>query len=232
MSPEMESPPLEEPGKALSWSEVWTSALLRPSLETYERILNDPDASPNRAYLWVFICALIGYLISFFLGLALSALGVTSFADLGALVGFSAITLICCLPVAGALAVIGLAIGAAVTQFIAGLLGGEGSYSRLVYAYGAYTAPLSLVSGLVSSIPFVNLCLGIPLLIYGIVLNVISVNAVNRFGWGRSIVAALIIPIVIMLIVPCAVIAVLALMGPAIGDVFSQIVNELSTPVP
>lgn len=231
MSPEMESLPLEEPGKALSWSEVWTSALLRPSLETYEGIINDPEASPNRAYRWVFICALIGYLISFFLGLVLSSLGFTSIADLGAFAGFSVITLICCLPVVGALAVIGLAIGAALTQFIAGLLGGEGSYSRLVYAYGAYTAPLSLVSGVISSIPFVNL-LAIPLAIYGIALNVISVNAVNKFGWGKSMVAALIIPIVILLVVPCAVIAVLALMGPAIGDVFSQIINELSTPVP
>jgi hypothetical protein len=96
----------------------------------------------------------------------------------------------------------------------------------------APTAPLSIVSGVVGAIPFVNLCLGVPLLIYGIILNVISVNAVNKFGWGKSIIAALIIPIVALLIVPCAVIAVLTLLGPQIGDVFSQIVRELSTPVP
>jgi hypothetical protein len=232
MSEEKETPPLEESGKALTWSDVWTSALIRPSLETYERILNDPNASPNRAYGWVFLSALIAYLISFLVGLAFSALGITSVADLGTLAGVSTITLICCLPIAVILAVIGLMIGAAITQLAARILGGTGTYSALVYAYGAYVAPLSLVSGVVGSIPFVNLCLGIPLLVYGIVLNVISVNAVNKFGWGKSIVAALIIPITFLLIVPCAVIAVLALLGPAIGDVFSQIVNELSAPVP
>ena len=153
-------------------------------------------------------------------------------ADLGAAAGISAVTLICCLPVAGVLAVVGLMIGAAITQLVARLLGGLGTYSQLVYAYGAYSAPLSIVSGVVGAIPIVNLCLGVPLLIYGIVLNVISVNAVNKFGWGKSIVAALIIPIVFLLVVPCAVIVVLTLLGPAIGDVFSQIVNELSTPMP
>jgi hypothetical protein len=232
MSEEKESTPVEESGKALTWSEVWTSALIRPSLETYERILHDPNASPNRAYGWVFVSALIAYLISFLLGLLLNALGFTSFTDLGAYAGISVITLVCCLPIVAVLAVIGLMIGAAITQLAARIMGGAGKYSQLVYAYGAYVAPLSLVSALISSIPFVNLCLGIPLLIYGIVLNVISVNAVNKFGWGKSIVAALIIPIVGLVITVCAVIFGLALLGPAIGDVFSQIIRELSTPAP
>jgi hypothetical protein len=128
--------------------------------------------------------------------------------------------------------VVSLMIWAAITQFTAGILGGTGTYSRLVYVFGAYSAPLSLISGVIGSIPFVGPCLAIPLLVYGFVLNVISVNVVNKFGWGKSIVAAVVIPITLLVIITCVTVISLTLLGPAIGDVFSQIVDELSTPLP
>jgi hypothetical protein len=47
-----------------SWSEVWIKALTRPSVETYQSIVNDPRARPNRAYIWVAVAGLIGYVIA------------------------------------------------------------------------------------------------------------------------------------------------------------------------
>ena len=221
--------------KSLSWSEVWISALTKPSVETYDRLVRDPNASANKAYLWVFICALIGYALSSLISLAIGALFETSSIpgfETSALFGSSIVALVCCVPIFAILAVVGLIINSGLTQLIARALGGTGTYSELVYANAAYVAPLSLVSSILGAIPFVNLCLGIPLAIYYIVLNVIAINAVNRFGWGKAVVSALIVPVANLVFVSCGVIAMLALLGPQIGDVFSDIVRELSTPVP
>ncbi len=233
MSEEFDAPSAEY--KSLSWSEVWISALTKPSVETYEGLVRDPGASANKAYLWVFICALIGYALSSLISLAIGALFETSSIpgfETSALFGSSLIALVCCVPIFAILAVVGLIINSGLTQLIARALGGTGTYSELVYANAAYTAPLSLVSSIVGAIPFVNLCLGIPLAVYYIVLAVIATNAVNRFGWGKAVVSALIVPVAILVFVSCGAIAMLALLGPQIGDVFSDIVRELSTPVP
>jgi hypothetical protein len=42
MSQDFKDQVSDQPGEALSWSEVWISALTRPSVNTFERILNDP----------------------------------------------------------------------------------------------------------------------------------------------------------------------------------------------
>ena len=234
MSEEFDTPSAEY--KSLSWSEVWINALTKPSVATYERLVHDPGASANKAYLWVFICALIGYVFSSLIGLAIGGLfdgGMFAGFNNSYLFGSWFIQLICCLPIVAILAVVGLVISAGITQLIARALGGTGTYSELVYANAAYGAPISLVSGILFTVPFVNLCLGIPLAIYSLVLTVIAVNAVNQLGWGKAIVAAFIVPVAITVFVICGAIAVisgLALTGPQIGDVFSDIVRELSTP--
>ena len=58
-----------------------------------------------------------------------------------------------------------------------------------------------------------------------------AVKAVNQFGWGKAI-ASSVLPLALIL-VPVAVIAILLLLGPVIGNVFSNIVGEMAlTPVP
>jgi hypothetical protein len=43
----------------LGWLQTWRAALFHPGEETAYRIAYDPNASTGRAYLWVFIAALI-----------------------------------------------------------------------------------------------------------------------------------------------------------------------------
>jgi len=221
--------------ESFTWSEVWINALTKPSVETYERLVRDPNASTNKAYGWVFICSLIGVLLSSLIGMGIGGLfdaGSIAGFNYGTLFGVSIFQLLCCAPIVGVLAVFGIALNAAITQLIARALGGTGTYSELVYAYAAYTAPYTLVTSILFAIPFVSFCLGIPLSIYSIVLTVISVNAVNKFGWGKAIVSAFVLPLVIIVLSICAAVFLLTLLGPTIGDVFSDIVRELSTPVP
>ena len=179
MSEEFES---VDQGLSLSWSETWIKALTQPSVETFEEIICDPNASNRRAYNWVFVSALISYIVAM-LVVAVTGVSMTGSVE-GA--GFNVLTLICCAPVGGLLAVLGLAISAGITQTVASMLCGTGSYDKLVYANAAYIAPLSLVSGLLSYIPIIRF-LTVPLGLYGIVLNVMAVKAVNRFSWGKAV---------------------------------------------
>jgi tetratricopeptide (TPR) repeat protein len=210
------------PGERLSWGETWTRVLTRPSVASFERVLRDPQASAKRAYTWVFFGALIGNLFSW-CGVILVSRGNADV--LGAASEVWGGSLLCAPPqalMAGLGAILGLAIRAGITQWIARALGGRGKFPQLAYATAAYLAPLTITMGAVSAIPYVNLLI-LPLAISGLVLNVMAVKAVNRFGWGEAIVASL-APSALLLI-PIIVIAILLLLGPVIGEIFSNIVE-------
>ncbi len=217
---------------SLPWWEVWIIALARPSVETFESLVRDPNASTSKAYTWVFITGLIGSAISMLAQLLLpgaSTLSSVEESEMGAAFGSSLVTLICLVPLSALFSVLGLMIRAGITQLIARALGGTGTYSRLVYAFAAFVAPLTVIFSILGSIPYVS-CLVFPLTIYACVLPVIAVKAVNQFGWGRAIVSGVVILAGILLLV--AVIFILALLGPVVGGVFSNIMQEIATPVP
>jgi hypothetical protein len=229
MSQELSTPPVV----SYTWSEAWIKALTQPTVRTFEAIANDPKATANRAYVWVAVSSLIAYVISMALQLMLGtsntllsqpgregALGALGFAGAG--LG----TLVCCAPFVAAFAVLGLAISAGITQLIASALGGTGTYPKLAYAIAAYDAPITLITGLVSAIPFLN-CLAFPIGIYAIVLNVIAVKAVHQFGWGKAVASSVLILAAILVFVAVVVIVILALLGPAIGNIFSNIVENI-----
>ena len=229
MSQEITAPP----AASYSWSETWIKALTQPSVETYEVIVNDPKASPNRAYIWVAVTSLIGYALSVLLqtmlGSTMSFLsqpGREGAAGALGTAGAGIGTLICCAPVVAAGAVLGLVIAAGLSNLIAAMLGGTGTFSKLVYAVGAYEAPLTIVSAVVGAIPIVNL-LTFPLGIYALVLNVIAVKAVHRFSWGKAIASSVLILAAILVLVAIVTIVILALLGPAIGNIYSNIIENI-----
>jgi hypothetical protein len=217
---DLESLNKEQVGKTLSWSEVWTSVITQPSVETFERILQDPTANANRAYRWVFLSSLVGG--TFGTLVASITPGAGSMYPEFTLLG------VVCLPATAAIAVLGFALGVGLTQLIAGkLLGGAGSYEKLAYAFGANTAPLGLITSVLGAIPSVGLFSFIASL-YGLVLSIMAVKTVNHFTWGKAIAPMLIIVIVVGLLVARP----LAILGPAINDVYQDILRELGTPMP
>lgn len=218
-----------QPAAVRSWSDIWISALTKPSVNTFEEIVNDPNASTSRGYRWVFLAGLVASALTSLISMVIIGFQGADSPDtsgIAALAGGSLLQLVCFAPVAAVLSVIGLMISAGITQFFAGALGGTGSYSRLVYAFAAYAAPLSLVTGVVSPIPLVN-CVAIPLGLFGLVLNVIANKAVNQFSWERAIASSVIFIVGILVLVAVLVIVILALLGPAIGDIFSDIVQNI-----
>jgi hypothetical protein len=124
----------------------------------------------------------------------------------------------------------------AIIQWIAKLFGGTGTYVKLLYAFAAITVPVTIVSSvfvLLSVIPYVGICTGIisfGLSIYVLVLQVMAVKGVNRFGWGQAAGSVFIPGCVVFIICACVVFGGLMLLGPVIGNVFSGINQSLSVP--
>ncbi|MBN1643188.1 MAG: YIP1 family protein [Anaerolineae bacterium] len=213
------------------WSEAWQMALLQPSVETYGTLIRDPKASTNRGFGWVCACTLIGYVISALLGLAFGEVSGGTL-DVAALAGAGAMVLFCGAPVAVLITVIALAISAAFSHLIARALGGRGTYGTLIYAIACYAAPMGLLASLIGAIPYLSYLVFV-LSAYAVVLNVIAIRAVHGFGWGKAIVSSGVVLASLLVCIAIVVIAMLLLLGPVIGDVFSNIVEELLlTPVP
>ncbi len=188
-----------------SWIEAWFEALFQPSVNTFGGFARDPKATSTRAYTWIFTSALVGALI-----LILIQLMLLGSVDIVAPI------------VAVIISVVAFAVSTGITYIIARALGGTGTYAQHAFAIAAYVAPLALISTVVSLIP----CYGLPnylLVVYGIVLHVIAIKAVHQFGWGKAIV-----PLSPFILIAIGVIAFLLLIGPVVGEVYSDIVEDIS----
>jgi len=217
--------------------QVWMTALTKPNEQTYAGLAAPPNANANKAYLWIFLAALVNF---FFATLVQGAVIRNTFGQFGQDFDFlsngfggSFIAAICGAPISAALSVLFFAITVAIVQWIAGMFGGRGTYNQLAYAFGAIIAPYMLISSvftLLSAIPYVGFCFtaiaGLAGL-YILVLEVMAVKGVNQIGWGAAIGALLIPVLAIVFVCACLVIGVLTLLGPMIGDVFSSINQSL-----
>jgi hypothetical protein len=205
------------------------NAITKPSVETFEDIVADPNASASKAYTWVLITSFLSYVITLGISFMLDAfLGTTGIEQFGFVesITSSILLVLCCAPILSLVAVLALILNAGISQFVAGLLGGTGTYNELAYAFGAYQAPLTLITSAISVIPYLN-CLGIIFGLYAIVLNITAIKAVNKFDWARAIMSSVVVLIGIFSFVAVIVIIVLALLGPAIGSVFSNIIMDI-----
>lgn len=218
MSEEITPTPASEmdmPGEPMGAVETWMKAVTSPSEETYLKIVSDPGLSAGKAYGWVALGAAIGAIFSI-IG---QALGISPLGDMAS----SPISVFLSSVI---VSVIAITILTGLTHGIAKMLGGTGTFTKLLYASAAYGLPLGVVSSFLSIIPIVNL-LGFPVGLYGIVLNVIAVKASHELTWGKAAIASLSIIIGLMLLVACLVFFFLVILGPTIGNIFESIINNL-----
>ena len=220
------------PAPPLPWYTVWFKALTEPKVATYERLVAGPGVTLVKACLWVGLVAVVATLISFGI---LFVLGGSSYLDpslqqasssLDFLTG-SALLLVCLAPLAGVFAVVALLISAGISHLLARALGGTGAFDQLAYAFAAYSAPGSLVSSAISFIPCLGLLLGIPFAFYLLFLNILAIKAVHHLSWGRAVISSTAFLGFALVVMACGAIVILALLGPAIGNVFSNIVGDI-----
>jgi hypothetical protein len=234
MSMDAPQTPVEMPPAQQSFSDIWIKALTQPSAATYEDFVARPGVSLGRAFSWVFVCSFLGSIVTF-LGFILTGRFSNfpfsqspQFAQAARLPFY---LFVCGVPFSAVMSIVGLVIVSGISQIVARMLGGTGTFTQLAYAVAAYAAPLSLVTSLLSVIPLIA-CLNVLLGIYGLVLNVIAVKAVHRFDYGRAVISSAALLILLLVIVACFMIVVLSLLGPAVGTVFSNIIQGVGTPVP
>lgn len=221
-----------------SFFRTWIDALTKPSEQTYAGIAASPKAKAMTGYIWVFLSSLAGSFLSLISEgalvrerLAQAGVGADQFR--GGAAGII-ITLVCGAPILAFIGTVFFAILVALVQWIAKMFGGQGNNDQLAYTFAAIGAPASLVAGvlgLLSAIPVVGFCFrAVAGLIglYLIALQIIAVKGVNRFGWGPAIGSWAIPYVGILLVCCCAAVAVGALTGAALGNIFNSINSSLT----
>jgi hypothetical protein len=200
------------PAETLSWWQVWLKALIHPTSASYQLIINNPGASLKRGLTWSFGASLI-------VSLMLWGAGVMRYAPLDSwrfhrddlTVDWVILFLVVGVPVVAALATLIFALVTGITNILAKLLRGKGSYDRLVYASSAFTAPLLLITAAIAFIPYFNL-VGLLAGLYTVYLEIVSVRVVHNFGWGKAIAIVLIPP---CLIFSCCCLFSLTVLAPS-----------------
>jgi hypothetical protein len=216
--------------------QIWIDALTKPNENTFAEIAASPNAKATTAYLWVFL----GYLVEFFLAALVSGGRYSSMlsqyggSGLGSGIVGTLVTAVCGGPILAVIGTIFFAIWTLIIQWIAKMFGGQGTNDQMAYAFAAIVFPFGVISGVLSlfaAIPYVGLCFNIVLGIAGlyvVVLNIMAVKGVNRFGWGQAIGSVLIPAVVIGLVCGClAAVSAIAL-GSALGNVFNSINQSLA----
>ena len=199
-----------------TWTEIWTAVLTRPSVQTFQEILNDPAVSRRRAYTWMLATWAINAL---FIGLlragatndALGAMPSSSRVSPAAIQGILLSSAICAIPLALVMGFIGFRITVGLVKFAARRLGGELNYASgfagekaknsdfagdkneigtlLTYSFAAIQAPLNIVTLLFAALP-ANAITGLISLaatVYQIYLMALSLRTIYGFSMGRAV---------------------------------------------
>ena len=212
---------------AISWYDAWSTALLSPTVEGYQSLINHAGVNVSTPLTWIFITTLRTYIDIGGLGASqVSAqmkfiLSQVPGMDPRILAGGTALFLLIAIPLTAILMTAGQALGVAILHGMAFVLGGQGKYSQMLYASTAFTCPMSIISSIIAAIPVVNMAS--PLIsLWLIYLELTALRAVYRLSWGRAI-AALLLPGVLIFVCLCAF---TFLMFPMAGPTY------LGTPAP
>ena len=224
------------PGPA-GWLSVWIKAITQPNEQTFVDITEHPDMSAKTAYIWIFLAGTFSGVIQAIAQAISTATGLNALSQIpgleqympqtsggggfafGALVGG-----ICAAPFVGLLSIVFFSLIVAIIQWVAKLFGGTGTYEKLLYAFAAISVPFTIISSifvLFSAIPYVGICTGIisiGLSIYVLVLQVMAVKAINRFGWGQAAGSVFIPGCVVFIVCACVVGGSAALLVPIIRN--------------
>ena len=231
------TPVMESKLGPAGWLQIWIKAVTKPSEQTFVDITESPDMSARMAYIWIFIAGTITTIIQTFMLTIQRATGAGSIlkqipgleqyipqtvgrgGGIGVLIGG-----LCFSPFAGLFYVLFFALGVAIIQWIAKLFGGTGTYEKMLYAFAAISVPVAIVSSLFSLlgvVPFVGICTGllsVGLVIYSLVLQVMAVKGVNRFGWGQAAGSVFLPGCVVFIICACIIFGGFMLLVPAIRN--------------
>jgi hypothetical protein len=88
------------------------------------------------------------------------------------------------------------------------------------------------LTSLASLVPCLGGLLSLAIGIYVIILSVRAMKVVHTLTTGRAVISVLWVPILAFVLGCCIAFFTLVVAGPAIGNVFSTIMEGIGTPVP
>jgi hypothetical protein len=208
--------------KSYTFYEAWLKVLTTFDVESYESVLDDPEAGAGRAFEWVAYVGILSGIISpllFIFNPQFEELA--NKPELKNLFGnMSSTSLLLILTLVMIIFVpinsmIGLAISAGFQNFLAGFFGGKGYFGRTAYALAAYIAPISILTTLLGIVPLVGSCLSSLLALYSVSLNVRALRASHSLSTGQAI-TVIFIPGIVMMILMCLIF--FAVLMPAVQN--------------
>jgi hypothetical protein len=216
---------------------VWSKVFTRPGEKTFLEITDHPEAKAKSAYIWVFIVGTLTGLINSLVQFIGTLIGLQqAMPDIGQTPGLSGVLgttgllgAICGAPIAGLFSVLGFAIGVAIVHATARFFGGQGSFDKLAYAFGAIAVPVSVISGVIvplNIIPFAVFCtlpVLIVLILYSLFLETAAIKAVHRFSWGEAAAALLLPTILLSLLCGFTFLALMRVAAPYFNEIFRQL---------
>jgi hypothetical protein len=118
-------------------------------------------------------------------------------------------------------------------HLVATAFGGKGNFTTLAYLVSLLYVPLGIAIALVNLIPCLGILIALCLGIYRIILTIRAIQFNYQLTTGKAVWAYFLPTVVILVIIlPVCVIGTLALMGPSIGTIFSNVIQGLGTPAP
>jgi Yip1-like protein len=239
MNPSSNSPMMADPDFPPSQGAfpVWSKVYAKPRERTFVEITEHREATARSAYIWVFMAGTLAGVINSLLQFIIALMGVKAavpqfgqITGLGVFLGTAGLLgAICSAPLIGIISVIGFAISVAIIHVTARFFGGQGSFNKLAYAFGAIAVPFSLISGLIAplnAIRYAGFCalpLLVLLLLYVIFLEVTAIKAVHCLGWGEAVGALFLPTILLVLLCGVAFFGLMRFAGPAFNEFYRQL---------
>jgi MFS family permease len=199
--------------------ETWRRVLTQPGEPVFEQERANPNGTLQTALIWMVIAGVVAAIFGWLAGVIGAASSAAMLSQvlppearaevgpmLGAFTGGAGLVAIIVVPV-------GFLIGTFILHLIAKVLGGQGDYGKFAYLVSTYQAPLTMVSSILSIIPFLGGCIGLLIVIYTYVESYFAVKVNYGLTSGKAIITVLIPLILVILLFGC--IAVLAIAGIA-----------------
>jgi hypothetical protein len=207
VSPPNYTPPSASGFDVTQWINIWTKALTKPSVATYEELERHPQVTMINALIWSAISGAIGGFLGGLIGI---------FTQHGR------ILTIFTGAIGGAIgSVIGLLIYALIVFAICKAQGGTGTFETQVALLGTIIPPLVLVSLFLAQIPILGAIISIVLLIYQMYLYIVATQAAQNVTMGKAAIAVLLPGLLVLCCMIVFAFGILAALG--IGSISNSL---------
>lgn len=198
---------------------LWIKALSSPTEENYTLILKENEPSGGMTAAWILIAAVASGVLQA-LALWLNGFSGLPTQDLPFDPAGLALIVAIVTPIA---TFFGFYIGAAFIYLGAKMFKGQGDYGQQTFLQAMGVAPLTILTALLSLIPFCGAALTILVSFFSVYLTILAVKVAHRLDWLQAIGAVFLPSILIGVLLCCCIFGIITLAAPGIGEVFQEI---------